>query len=59
MPENFFPYINLFSPAKKFIFIREKIYFFPQENFLPPVYKFISIHMKLQFQPYETRISTI
>ena len=20
MPENFFPYINLFSPAKKFIF---------------------------------------
>ena len=59
MPENFFPYINLFSPAKKFIFIREKIYFFPQENFLPPVYKFISIRMKLQFQPYETRISTV
>ena len=47
MPENFFPYINLFSPAKKFIFMREKIYFFPQENFLPPVYKFISNRMKL------------
>ena len=59
MPENFFPYINLFSPAKKFIFIREKIYFFPQGNFLPPVYKFIPIRMKLQFQPYETRISTV
>ena len=59
MPENFFPYINLFSPAKKFIFIREKIYFFPQGNFLPPVYKFISIRMEIYFQPYETRISSV
>jgi hypothetical protein len=43
----------LFSPVRKFIFSRMKIYFLPYENLFSPVYKFIFSRMKIYFLPYE------
>ena len=54
MPENFFPYINLFSCGRKFISSRKKIFFLPHAEKFPSVCRKIFIRMKLQFQPHET-----
>ena len=59
----FFPYINLFSPARKYFFSRKEIYFHTGENLFLPAKKFHlsrkGVYLGSQSQPFYTAISAI
>ena len=63
MPVNFLPYINLFSPARKYFFSRKEIYFHTGENLFLPAKKFHlsrkAVYLGSQSQPFYTAISAI
>ena len=52
MPQDFFPYINLFLCGRKFIFSRMPQDFFPYSHKFSTVYKFILIRIKIYGNTY-------
>ena len=59
MPVNFFPYINLFSPARKYFFSRKEIYFYTGENLFLPAKKFQAVRKPVNRGAFPTRKSAL